>query len=277
MRIASTGHAVFAAMMIALGILGLIKGDFAPIWFGVPESLPAREMLAYLCALVSLAAGVGLLWKRTAVIAAGVLLVYLLIWMLLFRVAHAVAVPAVMVNWWPCGESAVMVAAAWVLYAWFTGDRAQRLRFAAGDNGVRIARVFYGLGLIPLGVAHFAYLKETVVLVPAWLPLPAADWAYFTGGALIAAGVAMIIGVFARLAATLSALEMGLFTLLVWIPMVVAGKPNAFQWGEFVDSCTLTAAAWVVADSYRGVRWLAVGRSTAGGLRDSPSLRRTAA
>src|SRR5262245_28243507 len=260
MRMASLGHAVFAVTMIALGTLGLIKPGFVPIWSGVPQSWPAQDGLAYLCALVSLACGMGLLWERTALLASRVLLIYLLVWMLLFRVSHAVLAPTQVVTWWACGESAVLVAAAWVLYAWFAGDRdRQRLRFATGENGVRIARIFYGLGLIPFGIAHFIYLKETVVLVPGWLPWHT-GWAYFTGGAFIAAGVAVIVGVLARLAATLSAWQMGLFTVLIWVPMAVAGNPSPFQWGEFVDSCTLTAAAWVVVDSYRAIAWFAMGR-----------------
>jgi uncharacterized membrane protein len=256
-RLAGAGHAGFAAMMITLGILGFIKRDFTVVWAPVPKGVPAREVLVYFCALVSLASGIGMLFRRTAAASACALLTSLILWFLLWRVRPLVLTPGVE-STWSCGQTFVMIAAAWVLFTWFArGGGWQQLRFATGDKAVRIARVLYGLGLIPFGVAHFVYLKQTVVLVPGYLPWPV-GWAYFTGATFIVAGFAVIAGVFARLAAALSALQMGLFTLLIWIPLIPTGTLTSFQWGEFVASLALTAAGWVIADSYRGTPRLAL-------------------
>ena len=251
------GRPLFAATLIGLGVMGLEQGHFAPIWSGAPRGMPGRTALAYLCAVVSLASGAGLLWRRTAAVAARALLAYLALWMLFFRVPLVLRAPATTDAWWASGETAVLMAAAWVLVARLAGDEAgARPGLVAGEAGQRLARALYGLGLIPFGVAHFTYLARTVGMVPGWLPWHL-GWACFTGGALIAAGVAIVAGVWARLAAVLSAVELSLFTLLVWGPVLAAGA-DASQWNEFVDSWALTAAAWVVAESYRGAGWAVV-------------------
>ena len=249
MRIASVGHALFAALMIGVGIQGLITGEFTTVWQPVPRGVPGREVLAYVCALLSLASGIGLLWRRTAALAASALLGSLVVWLLVWRI-RALFIATLMEGSWSLADTLVMTAATWVLFAWFATDwDRQHLGFATGEKGLRIARVLYGLGMIPFGYAHFANVKGTAALVPGWLPWHL-GWAYFTGGMFVAAGVALLIGVLGRLAAALSTLQMALFLLLVWAPILTAGSMSAFQRMEVATNLALIAAGWVVADSF---------------------------
>ena len=250
----------FAASIITLGVLGLATGDFVAFWQPVPRGVPARETLAYVCAIICLVSGVALLWQRTAARAARVLLVSFASWMLLFRLPIIFHAPTAAVSYESWGECAVMLAGAWVLYAGSAVDWDRRhVGFATGDRGVRIARWFFGLALIAFGVAHFAYVKDTAALVPAWLPAHAA-WVYITGCAYVAASLAVLSGVWSRPAAVASTLQMGLFTALIWLPIVLAGHADASQWSELLDSWALTVGAWVVAGSYRKTAPLAARR-----------------
>jgi uncharacterized membrane protein len=244
LRIVSPAHLFFAAMLVWLGILGASKGGFTAILSGVPRSLPGRPVVAYACAGIFLLGGLGVLFRRTAALGAGLLVGLWVLCFLLLRVPFLAQSPGSSGAWWVCGETAVMLSGAWVLYAWFGPPG-----FASGDRGLRIARTLYGLGLIPFGIAHFTFLERTVGMVPHWLPWHLA-WAYFTGAAFIAAGLGIVTGVLAPLAAALSAWEMALFTLIVWVPIVFKGA-SAGDWNEFVDSVALTAVGWLVADTWR--------------------------
>jgi uncharacterized membrane protein len=247
--IARISTIVFAFVLIGWGVLGLVKGDFAAGWQPVPESLPLRLALVYLTAFVSVACGVGLLVQRTAALAARVLFVWLMAWLLLLRIPW-MFVDFGVGTWWSASSTAVITATAWILYISLS-DNGQQSGFLVTRNGLRVARALFGLGLIPIGLAHFLYVDATAPLVPAWLQWPY-FWAYFTGATFLAAGVAIIIGIFARLAALLVTIQIGLLTVLIWVPRSIEGILTPFQWGEFVVSIVLTACAYVGADSYQG-------------------------
>lgn len=258
MRILSLGHAFFAAAMIAIGIIGFAQGGFVAVWGGVPQHWPNREIIAYVCDAVALACGLGLLFKPTAGFASRLLFFYLLLWLIVFKLQFVVRAPLEEVSYQSNGETAVIVAAGWVLYVWLAPafDK-RRLAFLAGDTGIRIARNFFGLALIAFGLSHFFYVQMTAPLVPHWLGAPM-FWAYFTGAAYLAAGAAVLTDVFAHLAAALTTLQMGLFGVLIWVPLVAAGGIGEFQWGETIVTFVLTASAWVMTDSYRETPWFAL-------------------
>ena len=116
-------RAAFAATMIALGIMGLVRRDFGEIWQPVPNWVPARHVLAILCALISLGSGLGLLWRRSAPAASGVLFAALLVWLLVLRLPNLFYQKPLVLVAWTFGSTAVMVAGAWVLHIWFASER----------------------------------------------------------------------------------------------------------------------------------------------------------
>jgi uncharacterized membrane protein YphA (DoxX/SURF4 family) len=241
---------VFGVTLIAIGIIALVEGGFGPIWRPVPATAPGRDFLAYLCTIVSLGCGLGLLVRLTAAPAAIVLLVFLLVWAALFKVPFIIRAPLEEGSYQSNGENAVLIAAAWILYVELSKGR----NFFSGRLGVRIALLLYGLALIAFGLSHFFYVNLTAPLVPEWLPGPL-FWAYFTGCIYLVTGLAVACRLAPRFGAFVAALQITVITILVWGPMLAAGGMEPFRWQETVVSWALTAAAWVIAVSFEGRRW----------------------
>ncbi|GFZ89499.1 DoxX family membrane protein [Dyella caseinilytica] len=256
MRDISMGQALFALTMLALGCLSLFSGDFAFVWQPVPAGIPGRALLACMSGAVLCMAGVGLLVRRTMALAAFILTLYTLLWLLVLHVPHVIAAPLHEVNWGACGEIATLVSASWILYATATAPW-HKFYFMAltSENAIRAARMLFAVSVPLIGLEHLIYNDATAAMVPAWLPYHM-GWAYFTGVAHIAAGVAILFSVLPRLAAALETLMMGIFTVFVWIPTVMAAPTQRFGWTALLISAVITAAGWIVTESYHGVSWL---------------------
>jgi uncharacterized membrane protein len=245
-------RALFGSGMIGIAVVGFCYGDFASIWQGTPKWIPAptHVPIAYAASVLMLLAGIGLLIERSAAISARVLFFYLAVWALILRVPIVLTTPQIEVNWEGLSEGATMLAGAWVLFAGLAGSRGGvDSSIITGKRGTRAAQVLFGLAMLPLGLSHFAYAQHTAELVPAYLPYHT-GWAYLTGAAHLAAGFGVLLGIVPRLAAKLEATMLTAFTILVWIPMIVAAPKEQGLWSEITVSWAISAAAWVVAASF---------------------------
>src|SRR6202795_4086674 len=239
---------LFAVGMIGLGILALVYGDFALVWQRAGPWSPGRTVLAYASGLIMLFGGVGLLFRATAAWSARILFPYLVVWLLL-KVPALLLAPQMEAVWLGFGELAVLLAGGGILFAKLAGLReGSPLTFATGENGAPVGRMLFAVSLIPIGLSHIVYVKETAELVPAWLPYRV-GWAYLTGAGQIACGLGVLFSIFPRLAARAEAGMISLFTLLVWGPAILAAPTTRLPWTAFFISWAIASAAWVVAQN----------------------------
>ena len=227
---------------IFLGLLGLVTGDFATSWQNVGPTVPLRASLAYLTAVIELAAGIALMVPRTARVGAltltAVYSVFTLIW-----------VPRAFVNlgnFDPIGnvfEEFSLVAAGLVLCAIFSpagSYLAPRQRFFV---------LLFGICPISFGIVHIVDMPGLLGAIPAWLPPSRMFWAYVSTLGLFAAAISILTGILAPLASRLLIAEIAIFELLFWIPKLPSGPGNHFVWAGNAISVAIAGASWVVADS----------------------------
>jgi uncharacterized membrane protein YphA (DoxX/SURF4 family) len=242
------GIYLFAAGAIFLGLLGLASGDFATTWQRVGPNVPLRAPLAYITALIELAAGLALLWRPAA--RAGALTLTLV-----YSIFTLVWVPKIfedLRSFDPYGnffEEFSLVVAGVVLVA------------SLSPAGSPIARResliawLYALSAISFGVGQVYSMPGLLSWIPKWLPPSQMFWAYVTTIGFFLAAAAILSGILAPLASRLITAEILSFEILVWIPKLLAGPHDHFNWAGNAISIALSGAAWVVADSLGQAAW----------------------
>ena len=231
---------VAGLLLIYLGILNIAYRDSLLSWQPTPDGASWKIPFAYLSGLIMIVSGIGILlpqWRaRGALVGAA----WVGLWALLLhlpRVASAHDTASLL----GLGEASANALGLATLSGRF--DISQR---------ARLLRMAFGLCLVIFGVSHFVYAGFTAQMVPAWLP-DRLGLAYLTGAIHALTGACLLAGIRVRLAATIEALMMSSFVLLVHIPGVAAAPRDRMQLTMLGMAALLTTAAWLVA-SWKGLR-----------------------
>jgi uncharacterized membrane protein YphA (DoxX/SURF4 family) len=238
------GWRVYGLGVMAMAMVCLAWGDFDP-GQPAPKNFPDRIALAYAAAAFMLVTGAAIQWRWTAAWASAALTAYYALVVVILLNGRIVLAHYAEYGAYSGGAEQLAIAAGGlIVYA-----ASARIDAALAARLTRLGQLIFGVCALLFGGAHFFYMNLTVLLVPKWLPPTQAFWAYATGVGHLAAGVAILTGVQARLAAILLTAMYASFTPLVHAPMLLADPSSHFIWAENALNIALTGAAWVVADS----------------------------
>jgi uncharacterized membrane protein len=258
MASSAAGMATLGRWFAGLGLLAsgaqqVVTGEFVRL---VPRSgwLPSHRVLPYATGVVLAAAGLAVLsgrWARTAATAIAAALVV----MVFFFYPPAMAANPLIdrpflrgFNYTNPLKCFALVGGAAILAGTVPGSAGERTGpVAAFGRAARLGPYLLAAFLLVAGVQHFWYARFVATLVPAWIPPGQMFWTYFTGVALMAGGLGMLVPRTARLAAALSALMIFLWVLLLHIPRAVAGPRHAFEAAGIFEALALSGVALLVA------------------------------
>jgi len=237
---------------VLTGILNIAWGAFdashQPIQ-ALGKNLAGQQIMAYVAGVWLVAAGLAILWRRSARIGAAASAIAYLIFAALWLARYYAGIHAL--GWridvlfgvtFGLAQQLMLVSPAVIIY----------LSAASPDSllqkrAVIAARWMLGLPPVIFGLFHLIGLRVFATIVPHWMSF-GYFWAGLTGIAFILAGSAICSGIKDVLAARLLALMLLLFEGFVEIPPIFIRLHHQPTWGAAVYNLTAIGACWIFAE-----------------------------
>ncbi len=237
---------------VLTGILDIAWGAFdlshQPIQ-ALGKNLPAQHILAYVAGVWLVAAGLAMLWRRSATMGAAASAIAYLLFAALWLPRYSARVHAY--GWqiavifgisFGFAQQLMLVAPAVIVYvSTASPDSLLQKRAAIA------ARWMLGLPPIIFGLFHLTSIRIFASIVPHWISF-GYFWAALTGIAFLLAGSAICSGIMDIPAARLLALMLLLFDGLVEIPPIFIRLHNEATWGAAVYNVAAIGACWIFAE-----------------------------
>jgi uncharacterized membrane protein YphA (DoxX/SURF4 family) len=223
------GRVAWGTALAALGGDLIVARDFLPELFPAPAWLPARGALACALGAVLVVLGLAIAADRRTRTAARLATAILWLAVLGLHLPLLVTHPG-SGGEWTCAFEVLAIGAGGAMLAY--PDRPD------------LGRIAYAISLPVFGVLHFVFRAYVASVIPGWLPGPM-FWACATGVLHIAAGLAILTGIRAQLAARLAGAMFASWVILLHIPRALALGQRA-EWTSLCVALAMCGAGWLV-------------------------------
>jgi uncharacterized membrane protein len=119
------------------------------------------------------------------------------------------------------------------------------------DKLIVLGPLFYAAPVAAFGAEHLTVTDAVATLVPAWIPWHR-FWVYLLGAAFIAAALSMVVRIQARLSASLFALTMVFFVVLMDIPGWAQDPRDRFALALVLRQLSFSGGALALVATLRG-------------------------
>lgn len=255
-NLSKLGRVLFGIPFVAFGMQYFLYGRFAGGLPPAPPWTPGAPATAYVLGALLIVAGATIAASAIIAVDAKARLFATLLGILLFVcvLLMFIATPSAILHDGTARtrvlEPLALAGASWVLAGSLSAPPDAQSWNAATEKLATTGRFIFGASMVVFGAQHFMYGQFIAMLVPSWLPWHI-FWTYFFGVALIAAGISIVTGIRARLAAILLGVMFLSWVVVLHAPRVVASPHNGDEWSSlFVaiamcGSCLIIAAASV--------------------------------
>jgi uncharacterized membrane protein len=237
------GRVVLALAVLAFGVQSFIYATSGS-GFGPPFT-PENHLVAGFEGIVLLLAGAGMVLGKQVRCAAIALGVVLLLRAVIYDLPKLVATPR-NPGPWTSGFELLALSSASLMLAAISTKSAASGRVNSRFSMLFLGRILFAASLVVFAVQHLIYGPFVAGLIPTWIP-GHLFWAYFVGGAFIAAALAIGSGRLASLAAVLLGTMFFLWVLVLHAPRVAGALHDGNEWTSLFVALAMSGCAFIIS------------------------------
>ena len=234
-RLITTGRIFYGLAITGIGVLHFVRKGFRQMISAIqPENPDDISIIVYIFGLYLMISGLLIVFgkklKITSIILAYVLMLFLLFSHLPIRIMNG---PGELGAWTNAIKLLAFIGGAFLVSTTSSENVSNNYILKLGKLAP-YGKYFFCTMFIAFGIDHFIYVDFVSGLVPKWIPFPV-FWSYFTGIALLGAGISGFINFKTKLVFELAAIM--LFIWLLTIHLVLAIKYPEWNNGENATAC----------------------------------------